>query len=58
MDAVGDPSNGGILDKRDTPLEYVKPEVHDHGDLKDLTASATTSGLTDVPKGNPQPAFS
>jgi hypothetical protein len=35
--------------------EYTKPEISDYGDLKDLTASSTISGVTDVPKGTPGP---
>ena len=35
--------------------EYTKPEIADYGDLKDLTASSTTPGVTDVPRGTPGP---
>jgi hypothetical protein len=40
---------------RDKKLEYVKPEVKDYGDLRELTASTVSSGATDVPKGTPGP---
>jgi hypothetical protein len=36
-----------------TEVEYEKPEVVEYGDLRELTASRTTSGLTDVPSGTP-----
>jgi len=35
--------------------DYVKPEIADYGDLQELTASSTTAGITDVPKGTPGP---
>jgi hypothetical protein len=35
--------------------EYTKPEIADYGDLQELTANRTTSGVTDVPKGTPGP---
>jgi hypothetical protein len=38
--------------------EYVKPEVKDYGDLRELTATSTTGTKTDVPKGTPVPPFS
>ena len=38
-----------------TEVEYTKPKIRDYGDLKELTASVTTSGTTDVPKGTPGP---
>ena len=41
----------------ETP-EYIKPEVKDYGDLKELTATASTGTQTDVPKGTHVPPFS
>ncbi len=35
--------------------EYEKPTIHDYGSLQDLTASQTTAGVTDVPKGTHGP---
>lgn len=41
------------------PLEYTKPEVKDYGDLRELTAAATTTpNVTDVPKGSKGAVFS
>lgn len=39
---------------------YTKPEIADYGDLQELTATTTSKGVTDVPKGTPGPtnAFS
>src|SRR5205085_9047939 len=40
-------------------IGYVKPVIADYGDLRELTASHTTTGITDVPLGHHgQPAFS
>jgi len=36
-------------------LDYKKPEIRDYGELRQLTASHTTHGVTDVPKGTPGP---
>jgi hypothetical protein len=40
--------------------EYAKPQVRDYGDLRELTATSTNKGVTDVPIGTPGPtnAFS
>jgi hypothetical protein len=35
--------------------EYEKPEIKDYGDLRELTASAKTAGVTDVPRRTPGP---
>jgi hypothetical protein len=37
---------------------YVKPEVVDYGDLRDVTEAQITGTRTDVPKGTPVPPFS
>jgi hypothetical protein len=39
----------------DRASEYVKPEVRDYGDLRELTAARPTGGHTDVPLGTPAP---
>jgi hypothetical protein len=44
-------------DKTPRP-EYVKPQVTDYGDLRELTATQITGTQTDVPKGTPVPPFS
>jgi hypothetical protein len=36
-------------------VEYEKPQIRDYGELRELTASLTTVGTTDVPKGTPGP---
>lgn len=45
-------------EKRVEAPEYTKPEVRDYGDLKELTATASTGTQTDVPKGTHVPPFS
>jgi hypothetical protein len=35
--------------------EYEKPVIREYGDLRELTSSRTTAGLTDVPSGTPGP---
>jgi hypothetical protein len=39
----------------DRPTEYVKPEVRDYGDLRELTAARPAGSHTDVPLGTPAP---
>ena len=39
--------------KKETPKQYEKPEIREYGDLRELTARRTVSGLTDVPSGTP-----
>ena len=39
--------------KEQTPKQYEKPELREYGDLRELTARRTVSGLTDVPSGTP-----
>jgi hypothetical protein len=48
------------VDKHETSeaTGYVKPEVVDYGDLREVTAALTTGTRTDVPKGTPVPPFS
>jgi hypothetical protein len=40
------------------PAEYETPRIRDYGDLRELTATASTGTQTDVPKGTPVPPFS
>jgi hypothetical protein len=48
------------VEKNESPrsTEYVKPQVTDYGDLRELTATQITGTQTDVPKGTPVPPFS
>jgi hypothetical protein len=48
------------MEKRESPeaAAYVKPEVIDYGDLRELTATNFTGNQTDVPKHTPVPPFS
>ena len=46
------------MEKHTEIPEYIKPEVKDYGDLKELTATASTGTQTDVPKGTHVPPFS
>jgi len=39
----------------ETTVEYVKPEVVDYGELRDLTAASLIGSTTDVPKGTVDP---
>lgn len=43
------------MDKDKIALEYSRPEISDYGDLQELTANNTTSGVTDVPIKTPGP---
>lgn len=48
------------MEKRESqlPEEYVKPQVTDYGDLRELTATQVSGTQTDVPLGTPVPPFS
>lgn len=35
--------------------EYVKPQISDYGDLKELTENRATAGITDSPRYTPGP---
>ena len=49
-------------DEKPVAPEYIKPEVKDYGDLRDLTAALYRGSHTDVPQNTPggpgDPVFS
>ncbi len=41
------------MQNEETKFEYVKPEVVDYGQLREVTEASATGNTTDVPYGTP-----
>jgi hypothetical protein len=44
------------MQNEETSVEYVKPEVVDYGELRDLTSASFVGNTTDVPQHTTDPS--